>query len=134
MTWTYTGPASGDKDVVRFLIADTNTLDQQISDEEIEYSLTLYSDTSLAAAYVLRALAAKYSRLAYTRIGEEAADFRGVAASMRAQANELDPGGTTSGSMNILPSFGGRSITEKDILYTNDDFVQPRFRRDDLDV
>ena len=41
MTWTYTGdPNVSDRDKIRFLIGDTDTNDQLVNDEEIEWALT----------------------------------------------------------------------------------------------
>lgn len=134
MTWSYIGPASGDKDIVRFLISDTNQGNPLLSDEEIAYALTLYpTSTNLAAAYVLRSLCVRYAMRGYTKSGNEVADFRGLADALQAQIAYLDPTGVTSGGTSVRPSFGGRSHTEKDILYSDDDFVQARFNRGDVD-
>jgi hypothetical protein len=63
MTWTYSGnPASSDRDAVRFLVADTDTTDQLITDEEIAYLIGLYTEAPLAAVGAARAIAAKFSR------------------------------------------------------------------------
>lgn len=63
MTWTYTGnPASSDRDAVRFLVADTDSTDPLISDEEIAYLLDLYTEAPHAAVGAARAIAAKFSR------------------------------------------------------------------------
>lgn len=67
MTWSYSGdPASSPRDEVRFLVGDTVAASPQVSDEEIDYVLTLhgaragYSNYE-AAAVVARAIAAKYA-------------------------------------------------------------------------
>ena len=63
MTWSYSGnPASSDTDAVRFLVADTQTSDQLISNEEINYLLTVYNDPAFAAVAAARAIAAKFAR------------------------------------------------------------------------
>lgn len=63
MTWTYTGdPANNSRDAVRFLVADTDTTDQLITDEEITYLLDLYVEPPHAAVGAARAIAAKFSR------------------------------------------------------------------------
>lgn len=50
MTWTYSGnPGASDLDEVRFLIQDTNTNDQLLSNEEINYLLAAYGDPYSAA-------------------------------------------------------------------------------------
>ena len=41
MTWTYSGnPSSTERDAVRFLVGDTDTNDQLLSNEEIDYLVT----------------------------------------------------------------------------------------------
>jgi hypothetical protein len=63
MTWTYSGnPAANDRDAVRFLVADTDSTDPLITDEEIAYLVALYSEAPLAAVGAARAIAAKFSR------------------------------------------------------------------------
>ena len=63
MTWTYSGnPSSTDRDAVRFLVADTDSTDPLITDEEIAYLLDLYTEPPHAAVGAARAIAAKFSR------------------------------------------------------------------------
>lgn len=63
MTWTYSGdPAANDRDAVRFLVADTDSTDPLISDEEIAYLISLFAEPPLAAVGAARAIAAKFSR------------------------------------------------------------------------
>jgi hypothetical protein len=40
MSWTYAGPSTSNKDAVRFLVGDTDSTAQLLSDEEITYLLT----------------------------------------------------------------------------------------------
>ena len=64
MTWTYSGnPGASARDEVRFLIQDTDTTDQLLSNEEIDYLLTAYhSDAYAAAIASVVALIAKAAR------------------------------------------------------------------------
>ena len=51
MTFTYSGdPGASALDEVRFLIQDTDTNDQLLSNEEIEYLLLAYNDDAFGAA------------------------------------------------------------------------------------
>ena len=63
MTWTYSGnPGSSTRDEVRFLIQDTDTTDQLLSDEELNYLVTAYGDAygaAVAAVGVLMGTAAR---------------------------------------------------------------------------
>lgn len=65
--WTYSGnPASSAKDEVRFLVGDTDTNDQLVSDEEIAFVLGVHADSAsinyAAAAVVAEGIAAKFAR------------------------------------------------------------------------
>ena len=64
MTWTYVGPATADRDKVRFLIQDVDTTRQLLSDEEIAYLLTEWNDTYEAAAVAAEILGAKFANKA----------------------------------------------------------------------
>ena len=64
MTWTYVGPATSDRDKVRFLIQDVETTRQLLSDEEIAYLLTEWSDIYEAAANAAEILGAKFANKA----------------------------------------------------------------------
>jgi len=51
MTWTYSGnPANSSSDAVRFLIGDTDTTDQLISNEEIAYLVTVHGNIRRVAS------------------------------------------------------------------------------------
>lgn len=74
MTWSYGGnPTSSKKDEVRYLVGDTTTTDQQLSDEEISYHLLQNSNNALEAAIdAADALMAKYAR----EVTRESGDLR----------------------------------------------------------
>lgn len=61
MTWTYVGPATSDRDKVRFLIQDVETTRQLMSDEEIAWLISEWGDVYEAAANAADALAAKFT-------------------------------------------------------------------------
>jgi hypothetical protein len=63
MTWTYSGdPGDSELDEVRFLIQDTDTDDQLLSDEELTYLLNSYGDPYSAAIAAVVSLIGKASR------------------------------------------------------------------------
>lgn len=70
MSWSYSGdPASSELDFVRYKIGDTDTNDQQITNEEIEYEIA-QADTPLKAAYqCARTILKSLSRRADKKIG-----------------------------------------------------------------
>lgn len=75
MAWTYdtadigTTTPSGRRNMVRLLIGDTQTSDQQLQDEEIDAALAETGNNVYAAAsWSCRILAAKYSRMVDTQL------------------------------------------------------------------
>lgn len=76
MTWTYSGdPSASMLDAVRFHIGDTDTNDQLLSNEEIQYHITEQVTLLRAASESARAVAAKFARLMNRSIGGLSADF-----------------------------------------------------------
>lgn len=68
MAWSYSGdPSDSDKDAVRFLIQDTDTDDQLLSDEEIAYTLTTAGSLYQAAHDCAYSIASKFARLATSK-------------------------------------------------------------------
>lgn len=65
MAWSYSGdPGASALDEIRFLIQDTDTNDQLLSNEEINYLYGVYGDAYSAAIACIVALIAKASRSA----------------------------------------------------------------------
>lgn len=76
MTWSYSGnPSSSSTDAVRFLVGDTDTNDQLISNEEISYLITEHGSVNRSASEAARAIAAKFARNMNRSIGGLQADF-----------------------------------------------------------
>jgi hypothetical protein len=131
MTWTYSGnPAASDRDMVRFLIGDTDTTDQLATDEEIAWAVNLASNNYEAAAEIARGLAAKFARYTSTSIdgismnyGEKAKQFSELAAT-------LDKEG--SAFITALPYAGGTSIS--DMAAVSADADRPKSIMDPVEV
>lgn len=133
MSFSFTTPIVADLDKVRFLIQDT-TSPGLISDEEIDYALSVFSNVHLAAAMVLRALGMKYGRSSGVNIGNVSATDADID-SWQSMADQYDPSGVTKGSSAmVLPIFGGQSIDEKETLSGNGDVPQPWFTRSGDDI
>ena len=62
MSWSYDNPSSSAKDAVRFLVGDTDTDDQLVTDEEIIFLIDEFDDVYVTAASVAESLAAKFAR------------------------------------------------------------------------
>ena len=72
MSWTYTNnPAGSSRDALRLAVGDTIENDPRLSDEEVEHFLGLYPDSlDLAAAQAAEAIAARYSSMAVSYVGD----------------------------------------------------------------
>lgn len=105
MSWTYSrDPADSPLDEVRFLVGDTDSSDQLISDEEIEYLIAkwtpVYGSNLMVAAMAAEAISAKFAReVAYSADGvsvgvqELQQKFDALASSLRDQYKQFDIGG-----------------------------------------
>lgn len=112
MSWSYSGdPADSTLDSVRFYVQDTDTDDQLIADEEIDFIVAtwgkVYGDPEdspgsilLFAAQVAEAIAAKFTReVSYSADGVSIGvndlqpKYDNLAASLRDQYKSFDIGG-----------------------------------------
>jgi hypothetical protein len=126
MTWTYAGdPSASTLAALRFLIGDTITGDQQLSDEEITFVSTSYTDNNLAAAELCEAIAAKYARQVDTTNG----DLRLGAEKRFQHYTDLAQKYRKKGNKLALMWSGGRLISEKQTAAQNTTLVQPSFSR-----
>ena len=133
MTWTYSGnPADSDRDKVRFLVFDTDTNEQLLSDEEIAWLLTEQTNVYLAAANAAEAIAAKFAKditrsavgLSAT-VGNRAQFYLNLANKLRDQV------GTTNNRAEVFA--GGLTISGKNTLDEDNDAVEPSFKSGQFD-
>jgi hypothetical protein len=124
MTWSYN--IATDIGKVRFAVGDTDTTDQQLQDEEINYLLTSFGSVAGAAVAAARAIAAKYARLVSSSVesvSESAeqryAHYTQLAAQLAANA--------AGGASSPLPYVGGISVSAVEARETNTDRVQNDF-------
>ena len=126
MAWTYSGnPADSDRDQVRFLIGDTNTDDQLVSNEEIAWALTqgtVYNATAICA----RSIAAGFSRLA-----DKSVDDLKISYSQRSvQYSKLADNLEDKDSFKALSVYaGGISAADKQSNEEDTDRVSPSFTK-----
>ncbi len=112
---------------MRFLIGDTDTSDQQLSDEEIAYLLTEYSAARRAALEAARSLQAKYARLCDQRTGDISISYSQRRDSYAALVRDLQRG------MLGTPYAGGISQADKDSDEDDSDRVNPAFSVEMMD-
>lgn len=129
MSWTYdlTQIATNILYQVRLLIGDTDSTDEQLQDEEINYFVSVEGQSPYKVAIACtQAIIGKYSRL----VDQSAADLR-LSYSERLKSykgllEELKMKQTTKAA---VPWAGGISISNKQSFQQNSDLVQPTFYR-----
>lgn len=91
MTWSYTGdPADSTKDAVRFLIGDTDTSDQLLTDEEIDYTVDSSGSLYQAAHDSAYAIASTFARMASSKsVGDMSLSYSDRAASYYQVADRM---------------------------------------------
>ena len=135
MTWTYAGtPGTSTteerRDATRFLVGDTDTNDQQITDEEITFSLAQAGDNVYrSAAICAKSLASKYARLVDTSVESVKSSYSQRAKQYDALAITLEGKANQFGGIG-MPSAGGISISDMDSANDETDRVRPAFERD----
>lgn len=126
MTFTYTNSAATNtRDEVRFLVGDTDSTDQLVTDEEIAYALGVESNAVAAAARVARAAAAELSRKALSKkVGDLAITYDKRAERLLAVASSLE----TETALRGRPEAGGILIADKNTATDDTTRVPPSFR------
>lgn len=132
MTWTYSGdPSDSPRDEVRFLVGDTNTNKQLVSDEEIAFALASTSDSTYgAAALCARAIAGKFSREVNGRFESIWSDDGSKSKQFFDLARRLDIQAKTAGGLALgSPYVGGVSRADMESVRANTDRVDSAFMR-----
>lgn len=91
MTWTYTGdPNVSDRDKIRFLIGDTDTNDQLVNDEEIQWALDEAGSIYQAAHDLCTVIASKFARMATSKsVGDLSLSYANRAETYHTLANRM---------------------------------------------
>jgi len=127
MTWTYKGePGTIPRDHVRLLIGDTDCEDQLLSDGEILFFLDENGSAKSAAVAAAQAIAAKFSRLADEKVGQVSVTYSQKAEHYRNLADTLK---TQLSVTRLAPYAGGISVSDKDLVESDTDRVNPAFTR-----
>ena len=135
--WTYdasdlgTTTASGRLNSVRLLVGDTDTNDQQLANEEINFALDQTGDNVyFAAAWAARAIAGKYSRLVTSELdGALLTNYSDLQGHYSKLAERMEyQGKKTSAVVGVLA--GGITISGVEAVRSNTDRIESPFRRD----
>lgn len=124
--WTYSGdPSLSNKDAVRYLIGDTVSSDQQVTDTEILFALSQRTNIYGAAALVCRSLASRLSREADVVDRELRTSYSTRARAYLRMASEFEM--QSSVRSGALPYAGGISVSDKQRQVNDTDRVKPQF-------
>lgn len=124
MTFTYsTTTLNTDLGKIRLIIGDTNSNDQILQDEEINYASTSTYSLREAAAVAAEFAAAKYARGADKTVGPLSISLSQKAEQMRALAATI----RISSAAETLPFAGGISISRMDTVQEDTDRVETSF-------
>lgn len=128
MSYSYSGnPSNSAKDLVRFLIGDTDQSDWLLQDEEIQYLLSLYNNVALNASIrACESIIAKFSRLADESAGSVSVSFSQKATAYQKMITTLRVRLATD---DMQPFAGGISQAQKQIVEANKDRVPPDFSK-----
>ena len=129
-TWSYSGnPASSDKDAVRFIIGDTDSNDQLVSDEEIAYAVSVRGSVFLGAAMVAKSIASRYARNVDKAVGDLKISLSQKFKAYNALAEELEEKAVNGVDATVDFFTGGISIQDKLDRQADSDRPDPYFRR-----
>lgn len=137
MSWSYdptdlnTDTASGRLNVVRLLVGDTDTNDQQVQNEEITFALTqTNNNVYFGAGWVARTIASLYSRKVDTTLdGALSADYSDLASKYTKLAEDLEYQGKKAGAI-LNVAAGGITKTQIEAARANTNRIEGSFRRD----
>jgi hypothetical protein len=122
VTWTYSGdPAASSLDETRFLIGDTDTTDQQLANEEINFCLTRAGTATSAAIMACERLISKFTRLVSQSVGSVSVSYSDRAKQYRELVATLRRGLTPT------PYAGGISISDEESVEADTDRDAPLF-------
>lgn len=125
MSWTYDPALSAARDRVRFMVGDTDSTDEQLQNEEIDYLLTTEVSETSAAIAACQALIAKYSRRVDRQVGSLKISSSKLVDHYTALVETLSVAAARRG----VPTAGGVYQSEKDAAAASDALVQPAIRR-----
>lgn len=126
MTWSYTSPSSSNRDAVRFLCTDTDTSEQLLSNEEIDWLLSVYGSVDQAAVSACRQISRQFARKATSKqVGDLQIDWLKRSSDFAARADELEADIASS----ARPYAGGIYVADSEAMAADGTLVQPFFRR-----
>jgi hypothetical protein len=137
MAWSYNSSDltpttdAGRLNIVRLLIGDTNTTDQQLQDSEITFALSQNGNNTYSAAYwACNALVSKYARLVNTQLdGALKSDYSDLMQHYLLLASSLEYQGKSSGA-SLGVRAGGITKVSIEAARADTNRIEGSFRRD----
>lgn len=135
MSWSYDpsdldkSTPSGRLNVVRLLVGDTDTTQQQVQDEEINFALLETNNRIyLASAWVANSIASSYARQVDSEIDDTLfAKFSQLHQHYRTLSENLSRDAVRFGDSTFGVKAGGIKVTEVDTARQDTNRVQPKF-------
>lgn len=126
-----TDTASGRLNTVRLLLGDTNTLDQQVQDEEVLFALAQTNNSVYyAAAWLAKTVASQYARKVDVSLdGALSAKYSDLSKQYQTLSEKLEYQGKKSGAA-VGVIAGGITKTSVNSVRENTDRIGGTFRRD----
>ena len=141
MAWTYsasnltTTTAPGRVNSVRLLVGDTDTADQLVQDEEINFALDQANNNVYAAgSWVCRVIAAKFSRMVDTTLdGALSAKYSTRSKQYQQLATQIEAQGKKISGKSLGVFGGGYSSSAMQVANEDPDRVKPAFSINQFD-
>ena len=134
MSWSYSGdPSNSDLDLIRFMIGDTDSVDPELQDEEIQYEIDYNTSVGVynplkTSIVITRRVLAKYRRLCDESVGDVDVKWSQRFTNTKATLKELE---SQYNSEYLGSAFaGGISVGGKATQEQNTDRVQPAFYKE----
>lgn len=129
MTFTYSASdLSTNLARVRLMIGDTDSADPLLTDEEINYFLSLNSDPTKAAALAARAVAGKFAKLADKSVESVSVRYSQKAEGYFKLADQIEAQSALAGTL-AGPSATGIKISQIDAANAETDRPAPDIRK-----
>lgn len=124
-TWSPSQVGLDDLYTVRSLIGDTRQADQLLSDQQIRWARSIYSNVWLAGAECCRMIAANFAVQVDTVQGELKTNYSMRRRAFQSLGIDLEQRGMARGGATAY--MGGVSISDKFSVASDADRVQPQF-------
>ena len=122
MSWSYNTALQSARDQVRFWCGDTNSSNQLVSNEEIEFVLRSVTNVKLAAADILDRLSVQYASMVDTQVGDLRKSYGKISDNFASRAKALRR------QVPPTPYAGGVSASRVGSNAEDSDIVAPPFR------